>query len=473
MSATSRDDRVPESRWREAPVTPEVRDGVVRFAQRSFGLRLAAPLDVRLDDAIRRAMELCSEPDAHTLLLRAQGLDPRATDALASALRVGETSVFRDEACFAFVRDLLSREHLTRPRVLRVLSAGCSTGEEVWSLAATAVDALGPHTAQHMVKVTGVDFDDDALAIARAGVYRAWAFRETSPAVRDRWFDATDAGWVVKPELRSIVRFARQNLAEAEAEPPPERYDLVLCRNVLLYFTPEAIAHAARFFAASLVEGGWLLTSPTDPPIPPDHGLVRYPLEGVVAYRRRSEHASATSQSGVFARPSEVSTPSIAPGPKRSLSPSAGLRLGTLPPASSQIARARALADAGCPEQSRRALDATVQSARTAEYFLLRGALAQSEGRMQDALQQTAMALTLDPNLPTAYVIQATAHARLGATGPARAALVLARSMLARLAPGAAVPYAGSVTAAELLSSCDRLSRALDASPHRPGGGHA
>jgi chemotaxis protein methyltransferase CheR len=170
----------------------------------------------------------------------ASGGDPALADAVVEALLNNETYFFRDRAQFDLLRSgPLRRLALARARERRlsVWCAGCSTGQEAWSLAmAFADDAL--RWNGWTVDILATDVSRAAVERARSGVYTQFEVQR-GLAVREmlRWFEeAGEGAWRIARALRPRVRFDVRNLGEA---PPPGRFDVILCRNVLLYLTPE------------------------------------------------------------------------------------------------------------------------------------------------------------------------------------------------------------------------------------------
>lgn len=174
------------------------------------------------------------------------------------ALLNNETSFFRDAGVF----DMLDRQVLdvlssgnARTRRLRLWSAACSTGQEAYSLAMIVKDNQR-RWAGWTVDILGTDVSGSAIERARGGRYSSFEIQRGLP-VRTmlRWFEQEEQDWVALPELRRGVRFATHNLADE----PPGVFDLILCRNVLLYLSPE---HKRRVFdrlASALAPGGVLL----------------------------------------------------------------------------------------------------------------------------------------------------------------------------------------------------------------------
>jgi len=180
--------------------------------------------------------------------------------ALSRELTVGETYFFRQPDQFHALRDVALPERLSArasSRALRLLSAGCSSGEEAYSLAIVLRErGLEPGFE---VSITGLDLNPDSLAKAAAGLYSPWALRETPPDVRERWFSPEGRDFRLSRTLREAVRFAQHNLIlESPRLLPPGSLDVIFCRNVLMYFTQEHAAAIVERFARALAPGGFL-----------------------------------------------------------------------------------------------------------------------------------------------------------------------------------------------------------------------
>ncbi|HYF78817.1 MAG TPA: protein-glutamate O-methyltransferase CheR [Symbiobacteriaceae bacterium] len=157
-----------------------------------------------------------------------------------------------DELQKSIIPELLKRS----PR-LKIWSAGCSNGSEPYSVA-MLLDEVDP-TGRHQILAT--DLDEEILKAARAGVYTDKDIRGVSVARRSRYFFQDGDKFIVKPELRSRVTFERQNLL---SDPFPTDVDLVLCRNVVIYFTEEAKDDLYRRFHRALKPGGILFVGGTE-----------------------------------------------------------------------------------------------------------------------------------------------------------------------------------------------------------------
>lgn len=180
--------------------------------------------------------------------------------ALARELTVGETYFFRHADQFQAFREVALPERLSAravSRSLRFLSAGCASGEEPYSLAILLRErGLEPG---YEASILGLDLNPESLAKAAAGLYSPWSLRETPPELRDRWFQKEGRDYRLARALREQVRFEQHNLIlDAPHLLPPNSLDVVFCRNVLMYFTPEQASGIVERLARALCPGGFL-----------------------------------------------------------------------------------------------------------------------------------------------------------------------------------------------------------------------
>ena len=222
-----------------------------------FAAAVAARLGLRVE--LERAAELArrraaarKEPMA-LYLDRLDAGDAAELAALAGELTVGETYFLRHIEQFRAFVELVAPDRLARGP-LRVLSAGCASGEEPYTLAMLLHESLpGAPFAIH-----AIDLDPAAIARARAGRYSRWSLRAISPAFEQRWFRRDGRDVIVAPEIRAAVTFDRGNLFDTTALDVPGAWDVVFCRNVIMYFTDERAAAAITRIAQALAPGGYL-----------------------------------------------------------------------------------------------------------------------------------------------------------------------------------------------------------------------
>ncbi|MFQ5877134.1 MAG: CheR family methyltransferase [Acidobacteriota bacterium] len=201
--------------------------------------------------------------------LRLKGLDeyagyvvrhPEEVGPLLRALSIKVTGFFRNRSCFSFLRetvvpDLIARSARRGGRVA-VWSAGCASGEEAYSVAALFADALG-RRGDVRVRVLGTDIDLAALERARQARFTAEALARSAPDGAGRFFETGEAGAVTPTRrLRRMVAFCRESLLDRFER---EDLDLILCRNVLIYFSLDHQATILSRFAGALSPGGYLV----------------------------------------------------------------------------------------------------------------------------------------------------------------------------------------------------------------------
>ncbi|MBM3889264.1 MAG: chemotaxis protein CheR [Verrucomicrobia bacterium] len=220
-------------------------------------------------------------------------LDREQIEVLASCLTVGETSFFREGRMFEALEQHILPELIAarrgREQRLRLWSAGCCTGEEPYSLA-VLLSRLLPDLAEWQVTLLATDINPRFLQKAADGVYGEWSFRDVPEWLKEHYFTrTTDKRWAIAPRIKRMVTFACLNLAE-DAYPSlatnTNAMDLIICRNVLMYFTPAQARRVARHLCNALVEGGWLIASPTEAPhmALPELEAVQFP--GAFVYRK-------------------------------------------------------------------------------------------------------------------------------------------------------------------------------------------
>jgi two-component system CheB/CheR fusion protein len=190
---------------------------------------------------------------------------------LSASFLIKVTEFFRDRALFDYLRDQVVAEIVSQARKqgnqIRIWSAGCATGEEAYSLAILIAEQLGDELAHFTVQIFATDADADAVAFARRGVYSTAALSTVPEAFRSRYFAPVENGWAVSKQVRGLIIFGEHDLGQRAPFP---QIDLVLCRNVLIYFTPELQKRALQLFAFSLHDGGYLVlgTAETTAPLP-------------------------------------------------------------------------------------------------------------------------------------------------------------------------------------------------------------
>jgi chemotaxis protein methyltransferase CheR len=207
--------------------------------------------------------------------------------ALAARLTVPESYFFRNTDQFNALResvlpDLLADRSPSQP--FRVLSAGCASGEEPYSLGITLNELL-PRECE--VSIVAVDLNPEALERARRGLYSEWALRETDSAARAKWFTKSGRDFQLHTQALGFVQFVECNLAGPTAELlPKEHYDLIFCRNFLMYLTREKYLEVASKLGRALVPGGFLFLGHAETLRGADAGFETQQSHGTFYYRK-------------------------------------------------------------------------------------------------------------------------------------------------------------------------------------------
>ena len=267
-------------------VDERVVERLTEYAARYTGFSL----DAILPDAIRRAAGKLAD-DGEQILLRAAHGEGDVVHALYQAVSVGETFFFRHPEQFAFIgRTLVPEWIAARKHCINVWSAGCATGEEAYSLAACLLDLVPKHVE---VSILATDLLERNLAAAREGVYGAWSRRPSGPMLHPIFEEnASSSQMRVAPRVRAPVRFAQHNLLEAQSAGP---FDLILCRNVLVYFSPDSVRAAVTHLVSALPADGALLFGPMDVTEQPQ-GLAYGAAPELQIYRRQTNAQPAKAR---------------------------------------------------------------------------------------------------------------------------------------------------------------------------------
>lgn len=211
----------------------------------------------------------------------AQALTTRVVEALLN----NESSFFRDFSAFeAFDRGALETMRTRREGVrrLRIWSAGCSTGQEPYTLAMLIADAESRWKGW-TIEIVATDVSASAVSRARAGRFTQFEIQRGLP-VRTmlHWFDQRDDEWHVDPRLKKMIRFGVHNLLD----PPPGRFDVILCRNVLMYFAPSVKARVFDRLSSALESDGILMLGAGETVIGQTERFVPHPVHrGLYAAR--------------------------------------------------------------------------------------------------------------------------------------------------------------------------------------------
>ena len=432
-------------------------------------------------EGIHRAMVRAGLSDLEAYRARLAE-DPALLDDLLVELTIGETYFFRNPEHFDFLRQVALPE-LSRRRgpghVMRLWSAGCASGEEPYSLAVL----LREEGYEGRMQVYGTDVSRAALARARVASYGEWSLRGPQASRMRPFLHPEGKRYLLERRVREHVRFCYLNLAEPSwpsAASGIREMDVILCRNVLIYFNRPTIQAVAHRLHATLAEGGFLITGPSDPALNElapfdtlvtDWGIVyRRPgaTEGLLRTAHRVIPPAAAPPPPPTAAPPPV-PPLAAPQPSPTAASlpaglegarlalargdwhEAALQAGVLQedPGAAAIA-VRALANLDRRAAVHACAEAATRHPLSAELRYLEALLLLGMGRLPESERAVRQALYLEPSLAVAQLTLGIILRRRGDPEGAKRAFRTAESLCAALPPEAPVPLSDGERAGRL-----------------------
>ncbi len=346
----------------------------------------------------------------------------REIQALAVHLTVPETHFFRSPETYAMLQtkvlpELIAAKEATR--TLRLWSAGCATGPEPYSLA-ILVSRLLPEPHDWDITILGTDINLEGFAIAHKGEYTQWAFRGTPAWVMNGYFTKTREGrYRVAPAIQKMVAFRYLNLLDDTC---PTDCDLILCRNVLMYFSRETATLVADRLRRSLREGGYLLVTASETSRETQGSLASLTIDGEIVYKKAPpamthapDASAATPKAKEAAKTRTARAGAAGPQPRpalrverRATSRDKQPEQAPAPPldARAMAKEARMLADRGELEGALRCCDGAMEADKLSpSLYYLRASILQELGRPEEAEQALQSTLFLDGDFALARVM--------------------------------------------------------------------
>jgi chemotaxis methyl-accepting protein methylase len=404
------------------PLTSAQRSEFLRLVDRYFGIRDSDYSALRLDHAINRVLPTTTCGTADELLGALKtGKQAHWLSNIVEYLTVGETYFLRDTSQISALRDTVLPDIIDRrtdERRLRIWSAGCSTGEEPYTLAILLLEKN--LSSAWDVLLVGTDVNRESLRVAGEGHYPARSFRATPDHVRDRYFEPANEGWRLIEPIRSMTRFAWMNLAAEQLTPPATELDLIMCRNVTIYFDDAATQRLYLALIDALAPGGWLVLGPSDALPANRRELERVDMTNAVLWRRIAPSKPAKHAAVRIAAPKQ----------RRVQAP--------LPAISKDVPKGNGGAE------------------------LEAGLLALEAGSTAVAIEFLRRASFRDPHSVLGQLALAGAYQATGEFAHAHAALVQTRRLLSPLAADAFVPGADSLPVETLRKTIESKLVALD-----------
>jgi chemotaxis protein methyltransferase CheR len=362
--------------------------------------------------------------------------DRKEMEVLAANLTISETYFWREPQVFAALTDFIlpelirlkSREQGARnkeieersdeiPRSgkgeksIRIWSAGCSTGEEPYSIA-IALHKTIPKINDWNITILATDINPRALSKAITGTYSAWSFRNSPVWLKSNYFlNKGNLAYEIIPEIKRMVTFTCLSLAEMSAIGNSNSMDIIFCRNVLMYFTPGWISKIANGFYQELTDDGWFIVSSCElsSQVFPQFTAVNFP--GAIIYRKTRNgsaisHNINTLSSSAFSAPADFPiTPSshhpISPSPSLPLTFSAihEPQLTREESAATKIFSIRMLADQGHLEEALTSTNEALACYKLSPgLYFLRASILQELGKNTEAIASLKQAIYIDPD---------------------------------------------------------------------------
>jgi len=253
----------------------------------------------RWKDLVRN-MEMISKemgidnPESGIHALLSSPLTSREIDILTRNLTIGETFFFRDNCVFQAIKDIILPELIyernNTGKRISLWSAGCCTGEEPYSIA-MLIDQMLPGWEGWHIKVLATDLNAAFLKKAGQGIYTSWSFRNAPAWIKQRYFKANgENSFELLPHIKQMVTFSQLNLAlksYSSVLSGMDALDVIFCRNVLMYFSPDLRAEIIERFCQLLGKEGWLILSPSEVPLINHPSLSPVQFPGTILLRKK------------------------------------------------------------------------------------------------------------------------------------------------------------------------------------------
>jgi chemotaxis protein methyltransferase CheR len=416
-------------------------------------------------------------------------------ESLSAYLTTGETYFLRERRSLEILEQELLPE-IIRSRSggekrLRIWSAGCATGEEPYTLA-ILLHRMGLSFGGWNLSILGTDINPKALRKAAEGVYTQWSFRDTPAGFRKKYFlRKGDNRFELIPAIKKMVKFSYLNLAEAPCPAlltDTKAMDVIFCRNVLMYLSPERAEQAAERLRLCLADGGWLVVSSCEAASPLFSGFKAVSFSGITVYRRQSNPeneasrrerqpasvqfaASPPAQTLAALPPHPASPLRVIPPPAASSASSYEEALGFYQQGDSREAVARVTAHLSLHREDARALallcrlradegllDEALQLSEQAlradkldvGLHYLQAMILQEEGDFDAAVASLKRALYLDHDLVLAHFTLGNIAHRQGKSKESRKHFGRALAILARYQPEDLLPESDGMPAGRL-----------------------
>lgn len=448
---------------------------IIALVEQKAGLLLREPH--RHMDAERAIATTVTElhlRDVHALFQQLQQRDSNdpVWQTLLQMLTIGETYFFRNQAHFNALRDnilpqMIAHKRELNQRWIRIWSAGCATGEEIYSLAILIRELL-PDYQDWLIYLIGTDLNDAYLNQAKQGVYRINSFRtETPENLRAEWFTQQGNTYKLDASIRNMVLFRTLNLVSDSyptSDATLQSMDIILCQNVTIYFEREVTERIQTRLIDTLGEDGWLILGHSEPLFTksPHLGLRNFP--NAVLFQRQQpvpvlapiSEPEPKRQKPQIHRTLSADNPNWAASPVRPSNTKPLKQVQKSIQVDEICLKARQAADGQQWDEALTLLDKLLQSHPLNEYaHYLRGLIFMEQRNFGKALSALRQALYCNSNFILARYTLGELYTQMGHSAQAVREWKLTQHLLASLAPESLVPHSPDL-------SVDMLNGLLD-----------
>lgn len=440
------------------------RDELIRFIMQRVGVQLNENQIKELERAVLRLLPSYRNLLHFLAVLTRESWDTPVWRELLQIITIGETYFFRNQDQFNALRSdvlpaLIEKRRKQGFRQLRLWSAGCASGEEIYSLAILLRELI-PDIASWNIYLLGTDINSTSLDRARRGNYRAWSFRnETPDYLQDRWFNQSDDTYTVHQSIRSMVNFELLNLVSDEypsVERGTSNFDLIMFRNVSIYFDNPTTESIIKRFQSALMEGGWLVVGHAEPLAAGFQGFRLHNFPNAVLYQKspvliQNEMPVIPPMQPIVV-PRKINPPAQPPRPV-SKSPC---------PAPTNWQQAKSAADEENWEDALKWLSAAERENKfKAEIHHLRAVIQMQSNDMDGAIASLRRAIYCDSGFAMAYYTLGEVYLRRKAYKDAAHNWQLAQKSVAHLDSSTHVPFSDEITVEMFLKLLDHCLNTL------------
>lgn len=316
---------------------------------------------------------------------------PQEIQELIEAVVVPETWFFRDPEAFNAMAEAARAARERSPTALRLLSLPCSTGEEPYSMAMALLDAGFPPAS---FVVDAVDISRPAILAAEAAIYGRNSFRSKDLGFRDRYFTPVPRGFRLDERVRALVRFRQANVFKDDLAAEGEVYDIVFCRNMLIYFDDQGKTHCLSLIRRLLRPDGLVFVGPSEASLLQSHDFASARIPLAFGFRKAP-------------KPADTARPAAAPRPKLNPRPSAPLPVPKAVSVASREAAppldeteaVRRLADQGDLAEAGRRGEAHIRAqGASPEMLYLMGLIQDAQANYREAIKYYRKTIFLAPD---------------------------------------------------------------------------